>query len=370
MSSGRSRPVSGLTGDSVATVGFITFPDMQSSGMQMKHNPITVAGAVLELSLDSPASRLTFTLAKGTLSVGAFCGEASVQSSVQAVRLNPAGWCEIRESRSLQLPEVSMNLQPWLDAARDAARAAGDIIEFYRMRGVAEERKADNSPVTLADREAEKAIRSILAEACPEHGFIGEEFGAEQATADYVWLIDPLDGTKSFVRGYPFYSTQIALMKENRILVAVSSAPAFHEEAWATFGGGAFLNDQPLRVSAIDALNEATLSTGNLASLSRNASSWQAYAELVQQTHRTRGYGDFYHYHLLASGKLDIVFESDVNILDVAALSLVVEEAGGKFTTLSGGAIHTGMRTVLASNGRLHDEILRRLNWRDEIQPG
>lgn len=256
-------------------------------------------------------------------------------------------------------------MQAWLAAAREAADAAGAIISNYARSGVAEERKADDSPVTIADREAEQAIRAIIAEACPGHGFVGEEFGSHDENAEYLWLVDPLDGTKSFVRGYPFYSTQIALMHRGRIVLGVSHAPAFGEQAWAVRGGGAWLNGERISVSTTRQVSQATISGGNLASLAANPAAWSRYGQLLRQVHRGRGYGDFYHYHLLASGRIDAVLESDLNILDIAALSVIVEEAGGRFTTLGGNVVTPGIRSSLASNRFLHTPIRQAIAWQD-----
>lgn len=254
--------------------------------------------------------------------------------------------------------------QQFLDAAREAATAAADVIRHYYGQEFVVETKADASPVTIADRECERVIREVLAGRFPEHGFFGEEFGQSgRSDAPFRWLVDPIDGTKSFVRRYPFFSTQIALMHEGRVVVGVSSAPLFPEEAWAIRGGGAFLNGVRIHVSEIDRVEDATLSAGNIASLAGRADAWSRYGKLLQRVNRVRGYGDFYHYHLLARGAIDVVLESDLNILDVAALSLIVEEAGGRFTTLSGGELHAGMRTVLATNGRFHDELLETFDW-------
>lgn len=255
-----------------------------------------------------------------------------------------------------------MELQHCLAVALEAARAAGEIIRRHAAQPPTVEHKADNSPVTATDREAETAIRAQLHQAFPDHGFYGEEHGRQATDADYVWLIDPLDGTKSFVRGTPYVSTQIALWHKHRVLVGVSHAPFVNETACAVRGKGATLNDQPLKVSDINTLRSAHVSTGNLASLARESEKWQRFADLVQRVDRLRGYGDFAHYHLLAAGKLDIVIESDVNILDIAALSLIVEEAGGKFTDLAGQPINWITTSVLASNNRLHAQILGLFN--------
>ena len=247
-----------------------------------------------------------------------------------------------------------------LRAAKHAAERAAQIIQHYYNAAFDIETKSDRSPVTIADREAETAIREVLLQAFPDHGFYGEEFGEVQGDASNVWLVDPLDGTKSFVRRYPFVSTQIALWRDGRSDVGVSSAPLFDEIACAVRSGGAFLNDEPMQVSDVGSLRDATLSAGNLGTLARSAA-WQAYGELVSEVHRIRGYGDFYHYHLLAAGKIDVVVESDVNILDIAALQVIVEEAGGRFTDLCGRAVTRETTSVLATNGHLHDQVLGRL---------
>lgn len=253
-----------------------------------------------------------------------------------------------------------------LKVARDAAAAAAEVIRHYYGRDIDVEIKSDDSPVTVADREAERAIRDVISHAFPDHAFHGEEFGRSgEASAEFRWLIDPIDGTKSFVKRQPFFSTQIALMHRDEIIVGVSSAPVFGEEAWAVRGGGAMLNGAPIAVSDVNEISAASLSSGNIASLAKDSEAWARYGNLLQQVNRIRGYGDFYHYHLLARGALDIVIESDLNVLDVAALSLIVEEADGKFTTLSGGRVHAGMRSVLATNGVLHDEMLGRMGWND-----
>ena len=180
--------------------------------------------------------------------------------------------------------------------------------------------------------------------------------------ADYVWLVDPIDGTKSFVREYPMFSTQIALLHEGRLVLGVSSAPVYGELCWAERGRGAWMAGERLEVSAVASVESATLSAGNLKSLARSPA-WSRYGSLVGAVNRIRGYGDFLHYHLLASGRIDAVIESDVNILDIAALAVIVEEAGGRFTDLSGRAVGFDTTTVLASNGPLHQPILDALKY-------
>ena len=249
-----------------------------------------------------------------------------------------------------------------LEFAMLAATQAGAIIKHNYQRQIPISYKSDDSPVTQADTQAEAAIRQVLAQKFPSYGFVGEETGGEIDQDGFTWLVDPLDGTKSFVRGYPFLSTQIALMHAGEIVVGVSSAPIFEEIAYAIQGRGAWLNGKRLCVSDVNQLERATLSSGNVGSLAVSQS-WLRYGKLLNTCNRTRGYGDFYHYHLLAAGKIDVVIESDLNILDIAALSLIVNEAGGKCTDLAGQPICASTTSVLAANARLHARVLSWLSW-------
>lgn len=239
-------------------------------------------------------------------------------------------------------------MSPFLQTAIEAALAARKIIQRYYRQDISVELKDDRSPVTIADVEAEKAIKGIIGEAFPEHGFYGEETGHTKGSLPYTWLIDPIDGTKSFVRQYPFFSTQIALMHDDELVMGVSSAPEFEEIAYAEKGLGACLADEPIRVSRVETFADATLSLGNIRTLA-GGGGWNGLAQIVSQVNRTRGYGDFYHYHLLASGRIDLVIESDVNILDIAALAVVVREAGGVFTDMEGRDLTLDTTSVLAA---------------------
>jgi histidinol-phosphatase len=250
-----------------------------------------------------------------------------------------------------------MSHSVFLATALEAARAAADVVRHYYQSNVAVTIKADKTPVTEADVEAEKVIRSILTSRFPEHGFYGEETGRSALDAEYLWLVDPIDGTKAFVREYPMFSTQIALMHRGRLVLGVSSAPAYGELAHAEIGAGTWLDDRPVRVSDVATLEQAALSTGNLKSFATGPR-WGAFGRLVGRLNRIRGYGDFLHYHLLAAGKIDAVLESDVNILDVAACAVIVEAAGGRITDLDGGPLTLASTSVLATNGRLHDAVL------------
>ena len=248
----------------------------------------------------------------------------------------------------------------YLRTALEAARRAADISRSYYAGNFTVTTKEDRTPVTQADVECEQAIREIIHAAFPEHGFFGEETGHTEGHADYLWLVDPIDGTKGFVRQYPFFSTQIALMYRGEIVLGVSSGTMMNELAWAEKGHGAWLNGKPLKISRIDNPDRAAVSTGNLKSLA-GSEGWNALGNIVERADRIRGYGDFYHYHLLAAGKIEAVIESDVNILDIAALSIIVTEAGGVFTNLNGGKVDLDIRSVLAANPSLHAKYLRQL---------
>lgn len=253
-----------------------------------------------------------------------------------------------------------MEFSAELAAARKAAgQAAALIRKHYRAYlganqsdGIGLEIKSDNTPVTIADKKAEELIQAQLSAHFPRYDFFGEETGRSGTDSEFLWLVDPLDGTRGFVRQYPFFSTQIALLHGDQVVVGVSNAPMFEEEAYAVRGAGAWLNGEAVSVSDISLLKDATVSTGNLRTLAGSAR-WPRLGALLEGAARCRGYGDFYHYHLLAAGKLELVIESDVNVLDIAALSLLVTEAGGKFTDLDGAPVALDTSSVLAGTPAL-----------------
>ncbi len=252
-----------------------------------------------------------------------------------------------------------------LEVAQRAADAAETVItRRYRTHDFSITTKADATPVTEADREAEAEIKRVLRAQFPQHACYGEEEGRE-GEGDFLWLIDPIDGTRAFVRGYPFFSTQIALMHAGELVLGVSAAGAFGERAWAVRGGGAFLRGRDGRVARVQVSGatefgpRSAVSTGNLKSLAASPARWAILADIVRETGRIRGYGDFLHYHLLARGAIDLVIESDLNILDIAALVVIVREAGGVFTDLDGGAVGLATTSALAGPPALHAHALR-----------
>jgi histidinol-phosphatase len=259
-----------------------------------------------------------------------------------------------------------MSHSPHLHAALEAAEAAGQIIRKAFRGSFSVDYKTDASPVTEVDVAAENAIRSRLTARFPSYGFYGEETGRSAMDAEYLWLVDPIDGTKAFVRGYPVFSVQIALMHRRELVLGVSSAPCWNdgrgELAYAEKGLGAQVDGHLVRVSDTRELAKASLSTGNLARLAASPA-WANLGGLIPRLQRIRGYGDFLHYHYLASGKVDAVIESDVNILDIAALAVIVREAGGVFTDLRGGPIGLETTSVLASVPGLHATLLETIAY-------
>ncbi len=261
-------------------------------------------------------------------------------------------------------------------AALEAARSASTLIRKAYRGSFEMHFKPDATPVTEVDVASERAIKAVLHRHFPDHGFYGEELGREQPDAEYLWLIDPIDGTKSFVRGYPVFSIQIGLMHRGQLVAGVSCAPCWNvempggETLWAERGAGAWqlpedgnvANSTRLQVAQTSRLDKAILSTGNLARLTRTPA-WARLGEVIRSVHRIRGYGDFLHYHWLASGRLDAVVESDVNILDISALAVIVREAGGTFTDLEGHELTLDTRSVLASVPALHAGLLNALDY-------
>ncbi len=246
-----------------------------------------------------------------------------------------------------------------LDAAVDAARAAGRIALKYFRGGFEVARKPDDTPVTQADREAEQAIVEILGRAFPDCGVLGEEFGG-RGTKEVRWIIDPIDGTKNFVRGIGIWATLIALEERGEVTVGVIHNPVTAELYTARRGAGAFLNGERIRVSDVAELGRAFFVHAGLGVV-RKGGHWDGFARLIDATDRQRGFGDYMGYGLVAEGKAEIYAERDLKPWDLAAPKILVEESGGRFTDFAGRTtIYTG--TALATNGRLHDAALALLS--------
>jgi len=242
-----------------------------------------------------------------------------------------------------------------LAAAVDAARAAGKIALGYYHGGFEITIKPDLTPVTQADREAEQAIVGILREAFPDVGVLGEEFGA-QGPRERRFIIDPIDGTKNFVRHIPIWATLIALEDDGEVVAGVIHNPATGELYAARRGGGAQLNGVPVHVSDVSDLRGAYLIHAGL-NILRRGPNWEGFLRLVDATGRQRGFGDYIGYGFVADGRSEIYAEADLEPWDLAPCKIVVEEAGGRFTDFDGRpTIYTG--SALATNGRLHDAAL------------
>jgi histidinol-phosphatase len=248
-----------------------------------------------------------------------------------------------------------------LAAAIEAARTAGAVALRYYTSGFDVTIKPDQTPVTQADREAEQAIVAALGRAYPDWGFLGEEFGATGA-ADVRWIIDPIDGTKNFVRHVPVWATLLALEEHGEIVLGVILNPVTGELYAARRGGGTRRNGERVHVSDVTDLWDATLLHAGLR-LYREAGLWDGLVRLVDATERQRGFGDYMGYTLVADGKAELYFEVDLKPWDLAPCKIVVEEAGGRFTDLTGRpTIYSG--NALVSNGRLHDAALKLLHGR------
>jgi histidinol-phosphatase len=255
---------------------------------------------------------------------------------------------------------LAENFSKELVVAIDASDAAAKLIRSYFKGNFIVDIKEDMTPVTEVDIKAENTIKEIIMNAFPDYGFYGEETCRENKNSEYTWLVDPIDGTKGFVRGYPFFSTQIALMHHDEIILGVSNAPIFDEIIFAEKGKGAWMNNKQIHISNTKDIVSSTISTGNLKTIAQSEN-WKNLGKIVSKADRIRGYGDFYHYHLLASGKIDVVIESDVNILDIAALSLIIEESGGVFTDFQGKRSNLDTTSVIASNPILYSSIKKEL---------
>ncbi len=223
--------------------------------------------------------------------------------------------------------------------------------------------KPDLTPVSDADTAVEEAMRRTLGRARPRDAVHGEEM-EDTGWGPRRWVIDPIDGTKNFVRGVPVWATLIALMINDEVAVGVVSAPALGRRWWASLGGGAYagkslMSASPCRVSDVAAIEDASLSYSSITGWVESGQG-QPFVDLMRRCWRTRAYGDFWSYMLLAEGGVDIACEPELALHDMAACSIVVTEAGGRFTDLTGVPGPRGQNAV-ASNGRLHEAVLAQL---------
>ncbi len=251
-----------------------------------------------------------------------------------------------------------------LELALRLAAAADELtLSRFGAADLTVETKPDLTPVSDADRAAERLIRAGLAAERSRDAVAGEEF-ATTGSGPRTWVIDPIDGTKNYVRGVPVWATLIGLLEEEEAVLGVVSAPALGRRWWAHRGGGSWTSvfggaPRANRVSAVSAVDDASLSFSDVASWAAHGRGEQ-FAALAEAVWRSRGYGDFWSYMLVAEGAVDAAAEPELSLWDMAAVAPVVTEAGGTFTGLDGvSGVHRS--SALASNGRLHADLLRRL---------
>jgi histidinol-phosphatase len=247
------------------------------------------------------------------------------------------------------------------------ADSADDItMRRFRALDLSVQAKPDLTPVTDADLAAEESLRNVLRRARPRDSMLGEEYG-KTGVASRCWIIDPIDGTKNYVRGVPVWATLVALMADREVTVGVVSAPALGRRWWAAQDGGAWTGRSltkatACRVSEVAKLSDASLSYSDLDTW-EDCGRLDEFIGLARAVWRTRAYGDFWSHVLVAEGAVDISAESEVTLWDLAALQIIVTEAGGMFTDLAGNATPDG-GSVVCTNGLLHDDALGMLRSR------
>jgi histidinol-phosphatase len=243
-----------------------------------------------------------------------------------------------------------------LNFALEISRAVSSIALNYFDQGVEVEAKSDGTPVTLADKEVERLIRTSISASFPEDGILGEEEG-EIRRSNRTWIVDPIDGTYNFARGIPIWSTLLALEVDGEIVMGVVNAPAMKECFWANKGGGTFKNGHQIRVSSIDSLSRAALNFGSPERIYK-LGKWDAFTQAILATERQRGFGDYLGFSLVLEGKSEAMLETGVKAWDLAPMKILVEEAGGCFFDLDGGdSIYPG--SCLVTNKLLALEFKR-----------
>jgi myo-inositol-1(or 4)-monophosphatase len=243
-----------------------------------------------------------------------------------------------------------------LELALHMAREAGrEVLKHYRSDLVVET-KRDQTPVTIADRNAEERVRAIAARETPEWGVVGEEFGTANPAHPRCWVVDPIDGTKAFVCGVPLFGTLLALVENREPVVGVIALHALGHTLWASKGGGAFVDGHPCRVSSIDKLEEAVLLDGCQTTIERLGHG-DACQRLRRQAKMARGWGDCYGHFLVATGRAEVMFDPTAMTWDIAPLGVILPEAGGRFTGVDG-SLSIDAGSGISTNGRLHAPVL------------
>ena len=250
-------------------------------------------------------------------------------------------------------------MQEFVAFSQELARASEAIIRRYFRKGVQVETKADDSPVTIADRLAEEKMREMIMKAYPEHGIIGEEFGNYNEDAVYQWVLDPIDGTKSFVSGTFLFGTLIGLMREGQPIVGTINHPVTSHMLIGT-GSETRLNGELVRVSDTRQLREAVMLYTDFIDVGKYQNGI-AFQQLMGMTRFNRSWGDCHGYFLVATGTADIMLDPIMHLWDIVALIPVVEGAGGVITSWDGGAPLSG-NGMIAANPTLHGQVLKALS--------
>lgn len=243
-----------------------------------------------------------------------------------------------------------------LDFAQELAWQAGKLTLGYFGTGVVPELKADQSPVTIADRQAEQRLRAMIGARFGDHGILGEEFGETNQGARYRWIVDPIDGTKSFVQSVPLYGVLVGLERDGEAVVGVCYLPALNEMIAAAQGEGCTLNGRGVRVSDVGAVDQAILLASDAESFIEHGRD-AAFDLLRSQARFTRTWGDCYGHILVATGRAEIMLDPIMNVWDCAALMPIVQEAGGTFTDWNGTPTIHGA-SAISTNGRLFDQVM------------
>jgi inositol-phosphate phosphatase/L-galactose 1-phosphate phosphatase/histidinol-phosphatase len=248
--------------------------------------------------------------------------------------------------------------------AERLADAAGDVLRRYFRKPLNIADKPDASPVTQADAEAEAQMREMIAREFPDHGVVGEEHGSDRADAQFVWVLDPIDGTKAFISGVPVFGTLIALLRDGRPVLGVIDQPVSHERWVGAAGQATRLNGTVVRVAPRAGLKEAVLWSTSPHMFDADPAAAAAYARLRESVRFVHYGGECYQYGMLASGFIDIVVEDDMGAYDYCALVPVVEGAGGIITDWQGGALgmQSGGQVLAAASAGLHDAVRRILD--------
>lgn len=245
-------------------------------------------------------------------------------------------------------------LPSMLEFALDAVWQAGRITLGYFQTGLVAERKVDNTPVTIADRESEKRLRELVGKYYPDCGIIGEEYGEQPGKNGLTWIIDPIDGTKSFVHGVPLYGCLMALAEGDKSLIGVAHFPALNETVYAARDAGCFWNGRRARVSTVGDLGDALLLCSDVVNYGDKSAVFQT---LVNRTYIQRTWGDSYGYLLVATGRAEIMLDPVMAVWDCGPFGVIMEEAGGTFTNWEGVPTIYGGNSI-ATNGALFEQVM------------